>query len=73
MDNKLMFSKLQFEDVYDENYRNFIQNNELDFENKNTIVIYAPNGTGKTCFTKAINSQIKLASLNTKKAKRRER
>ncbi|MCJ8342646.1 MAG: hypothetical protein MJH09_07340 [Cetobacterium sp.] len=46
---KVEFKKIDYEDIFDKDYKNINKNNLLEF-NTDTVIIYAPNGTGKTSF-----------------------
>ena len=69
MDNKIEFKKIQNNGIFDETFNNFIKNNSILFPKGNIIVIYAPNGTGKTSFINSLSdvptSEIKFAYNET--------
>lgn len=51
----MIFRMLKNEGIFQETYLNFNRNNELNFGNKNIIVLYGPNGTGKTSLSKILD------------------
>lgn len=54
---KIIFEKIENEDIFVSDYKNFIKNNEIDFSREGISVIYGPNGTGKTSLVKALSSE----------------
>lgn len=54
MSYALKFNTLQYKGVFCTEFEDFKKNNVLGFE-KNIAVLYGPNGTGKTSFSKALN------------------
>ncbi len=53
---KLVFSKIENADVFKQDFNPLKQNNKIDFPtNGGIVVIYGPNGTGKTSFTKVLS------------------
>lgn len=51
----ILFSKLKREDVFGQEFTDFQDNNVLGFGNKKVIILYGPNGTGKTSLAKTLN------------------
>ena len=54
---KIIFEKIENEDIFVSDYKNLIKNNEIDFSREGISVIYGPNGTGKTSLVKALPSE----------------
>lgn len=54
---KIIFEKIENEDIFVSDYKNFIRNNKIDFSKEGISVIYGPNGTGKTSLVKALSSE----------------
>lgn len=54
---KIIFEKIENDDIFVSDYKNFIRNNEIDFSKEGISVIYGPNGTGKTSLAKALSSE----------------
>lgn len=54
---KIIFEKIENEDIFVSDYKNLIKNNEIDFSREGISVIYGPNGTGKTSLVKALSSE----------------
>lgn len=54
---KIIFEKIENEDIFVSDYKNFIRNNEIDFSKVGISVIYGPNGTGKTSLVKVLSSE----------------
>lgn len=50
------FRKIENGNIFTYDYQNFIRNNQLQFSNKGIVVIYAPNGTGKTTLSNLLTS-----------------
>lgn len=70
----LEFHSIVNGDIFHEDYREFQHNNIFDFSQKNIIVLYGPNGTGKTSLLRCLdiedvdNSDLKVEySYNKKK------
>lgn len=57
MNTKLIFSKIKNDNIFYDDFSDFRDNNELDFGNKNIVVLYGPNGVGKSSLTKVLGSQ----------------
>lgn len=63
MSSRLIFTKLIRDNVFDSEFRNLTQNNVIDFKksgqhsNQGMIVIYGPNGTGKTSLVKVLEGK----------------
>lgn len=51
----IILSKLKRENIFGEDFNCFQDNNILAFEDKNVIVLYGPNGTGKTSLAEILN------------------
>lgn len=54
---KIIFEKIENEDIFVSDYKNLIKNNEINFSREGISVIYGPNGTGKTSLVKALSSE----------------
>ncbi|MEZ8436846.1 hypothetical protein AB6D90_10335 [Vibrio splendidus] len=54
---KIEINKLIKDNVFHEDFCNLENNNTLDFNNKNIVVIYGPNGTGKTSFSNVLKKE----------------
>lgn len=59
--NKLIFKKIENENIFAKDYDNFIKNNEIEFSDSGIAVVYGPNGTGKTSLVKALSNGEKTA------------
>ena len=53
--SKIEFQKLVNQNIFGYDFTDFCENNVLEFSNEGVCVVYAPNGTGKTSFIKALN------------------
>lgn len=53
---KIKFHQIQRESVFCSDFVPFNKNNEIEFSKCGIIVIYAPNGTGKTSLSKALKA-----------------
>ena len=51
----LQFTKIKKEAIFNEDFEMFVKNNEIDFSNGKTVVLYAPNGVGKSSFCKVLS------------------
>ena len=51
----IVFTKLQRENIFGREFLEFRENNILEFAEKSVILLYGPNGTGKTSFAKTLN------------------
>ena len=47
---KIVFNKLKKGNILRPEFESLSENNQLDFQNHNNVILYAPNGTGKTTF-----------------------
>ena len=54
---KIVFEKIENEDIFVSDYKIFIRNNEIDFSKEGISVVYGPNGTGKTSLVKVLSSE----------------
>lgn len=54
---KIIFEKIENEDIFVSDYKKFIRNNEIDFSREGISIIYGPNGTGKTSLVKVLSSE----------------
>lgn len=54
---KIIFEKIENEDIFVSDYKKFIRNNQIDFSKEGISVIYGPNGTGKTSLVKVLSSE----------------
>lgn len=50
----LEFRKIKKENIFNEDFNEFNTNNTIDFSEKSVSVLYAPNGVGKSSFTKTL-------------------
>lgn len=53
----LEFSKIKKENIFGKEFENFLKNNIIKFSNNGIAVLYAPNGVGKTSFSKILNNE----------------
>ena len=53
----LEFKKIKKENVFVDDFENFIKNNTIKFSDNGIAVLYAPNGVGKTSFSKVLNGE----------------
>lgn len=53
---KIIFEKIENEDIFVSDYKRLTRNNEIDFSREGISVIYGPNGTGKTSLVKVLSS-----------------
>ncbi len=59
MNNKLIFSRIERENIFQKDFINFKENNEIEFKairENNIAVLYGPNGTGKTSLAKILSN-----------------
>lgn len=54
---KIIFEKIENEDIFVSDYKRLTRNNEIDFSREGISVIYGPNGTGKTSLVKVLSSE----------------
>ena len=59
MANKLLFESIKYSNIFNDNFINFTKNNEIEFSNRpmsngGIAVLYAPNGTGKSCLSEVL-------------------
>jgi len=54
---KIIFEKIENEDIFVSDYKRLTRNNEIDFSREGISVIYGPNGTGKTSLVKVLASE----------------
>lgn len=55
--SEIIFNKIQKGNIFVSDFQNFLKNNKINFENKKIVVVYAPNGVGKTSLSKVLNSE----------------
>ena len=55
---KIEFKKIEKENIFNDFFKSMDKNNILDFVNK-TVILYGPNGTGKTSLSKIFNYEEK--------------
>lgn len=55
---KIEFKKIEKENIFNDFFKSMDKNNILDFANK-TVILYGPNGTGKTSLSKIFNYEEK--------------
>lgn len=55
MGKEIEFKQIQNNRIFDSSFEKFENNNIISFSTKGIIVIYAPNGTGKTSFIEALS------------------
>lgn len=53
MKKKLKFKKIEYNNIFCEDFKELKNNNEIEFK-KNIAVLYGPNGTGKTTLSKVL-------------------
>lgn len=66
MDNKIIFKKLRRQEIFNETFLNFNENNVIEFKkiaNSNIAILYGPNGTGKTSLAKTLDAEIKESEM----------
>lgn len=54
---KIIFEKIENEDIFVSDYKRLTRNNEIDFSREGISVVYGPNGTGKTSLVKVLLSE----------------
>ena len=54
---KIIFEEIKNKDIFGVDYQNFVKNNEIDFSKNQIVVLYGPNGTGKTSLVKVLSSE----------------
>ncbi|MFI3226290.1 MAG: hypothetical protein R3Y09_02660 [Clostridia bacterium] len=68
---EIIFNKIEYKNIFVEDFKEMKKNNKLDFKNGKISVIYAPNGTGKTSLVNALsgesNSNLKFKFENNDK------
>ncbi|MDC7865687.1 hypothetical protein TH59_10775 [Pantoea ananatis] len=55
---KIVFSKIKKGKIFTDEFINLDKNNKLEFGQKRTCILYGPNGTGKTSFSKVLNQEV---------------
>ena len=58
--NELVFSKIKLENIFDDSYIDFVENNKIEFQSGSNVkfaLLYAPNGMGKTSFTNVLSGK----------------
>lgn len=53
MSKKLKFKKIEYKNIFCEEFQEFSSNNEIEFKKK-IAILYGPNGTGKTSLSKVL-------------------
>ena len=57
-DNRtITFNKIENKNIFTPDYKNFVDNNIIEFSKQNIAVIYGPNGTGKTSLIRSIQGE----------------
>lgn len=58
--NEFVFSKIKLENIFDDSYIDFVENNKIEFQSGSNVkfaLLYAPNGMGKTSFTNVLSGK----------------
>lgn len=55
--SEIVFNKIQKGNIFVSDFQNFLQNNKINFEDKKIVVVYAPNGVGKTSLSKVLSCE----------------
>ncbi len=66
MNNKIVFTNIVNDTIFCDDFNPFIEKNELDFEDKNIIVLYGPNGIGKSSLANVLGYKEGSFSLKYK-------
>ena len=66
MNNKNVFTNIVNDTIFCDDFNPFIEKNELDFEDKNIIVLYGPNGIGKSSLANVLGYKEGSFSLKYK-------
>ena len=57
-DNRtITFNRIENKNIFTPDYKNFVDNNIIEFSKQNIAVIYGPNGTGKTSLIRSIQGE----------------
>ncbi|HCW54795.1 MAG TPA: hypothetical protein DG753_13900, partial [Clostridium sp.] len=56
MSRKLKFKKIEYNNIFCEEFKDFSVNNEIEFKKK-IAILYGPNGTGKTSLSKVLGAK----------------
>lgn len=51
----MKFKMLKNQEIFQDTFLEFSENNELNFNDKNIVILYGPNGTGKTSLCKILD------------------
>ena len=57
MQEELIFSKIVNNTIFVDDYTKFEKNNVVTFSNSGIVVLYGPNGTGKTSLVKVLSGE----------------
>ncbi len=63
MSKKLKIKKLEYKNIFCEEFKDLRVNNEIEFKKK-IVVLYGPNGTGKTSLSKVLDANNKEANMS---------
>lgn len=57
MQEELIFSKIENNEIFVDDYKKFEKNNIVTFSNNGIAILYGPNGTGKTSLVKVLSGE----------------